>query len=170
MRAASFPSFWEWGGMQAGNWLSHLAGGLAWLTSWSGLKSNPESQQAINSITLLPGAVKELGWISPFSFRNGRLQPFSLLRAGPWSHKPHYTWQTQFRIFAGGKFGRCKSKGDSIDHTGKVLIILHGDKPNTNLFFMAGKLIFNFVFKGFWKRLQAVGDFRKRRCSLPSYW
>lgn len=39
-----------------------------------------------------------------------------------------------------------------------------------NLFVVAGKLIRDFVSKGLWKRLQAVGDFRKGRRSVPSYW
>lgn len=96
-------------------------GGLAWLTSWSGPRSHPESWQALTSIPLLSGAVKELGQISPFSFRNDGVQPLSLLRAGPWSH---CISQRQFGSFAGGKFGYCKSKGDFFDPTGKVQIIL----------------------------------------------
>lgn len=50
--------------------------------------------------------------ISPFFFRNDGLQHLSLLRAEPRSHKPHCSWQTHCRNFAGGRLGHCKSQGD----------------------------------------------------------
>lgn len=132
-------------------------------------------KRALASIPLLPGGTpvwgEKWGQISPFFFRNYGLQHLSLLRAEPRSHKPHCTWQTHCRNFDGGRLGHCKSKGDSFDPAGKVQIFLIlWETLYEHLSLMADKLILNFGFKGLWKRLQAMGDFRKRTCTLPSYW
>lgn len=49
--------------------------------------------------------------------------------------------------------GTAEVKGISLTPLARCRLSLYCEKPNANLFLMAGKLILNFDFKGLWKRL-----------------
>lgn len=166
LTAASFPAFWERGRMRARDCLSHMA----WGAGMANVLVGSQKHSWVPPSLCLQEQWKNWGKSHPFPSEITVSSPFhcSELDPGHINHIVHDRHNSEALLVA--NLGTRKIKGVLLTPLARYRLSLYCEKPNTNLFLMAGKLILSFGFKGLWKRLQAVGDFRKRRCSLPSYW